>query len=97
MVALSGIATPSVVDRFHAGNRRRIPIFLAYGEDDLDYLVSGVPKMVAQLEAAGHPHHWCRLPGQTHFYLAETAAVCSVGSPANLEAAIEAFVEGALT
>lgn len=92
VVALSGLATQSVVDRFHATARRRMPIFLGYGEDDLDYVVAGVPRMIEQLKAAGHTYQSCLLPGQTHFYPAQASVQSSVGNPATLEEAIEQFL-----
>lgn len=93
VIALSGVAAPSIIDAFHAQRRRRMPVFLAYGEQDLDYVVSGAATMIERLESAGHPHETAFLPGQTHFYLASTPPQCSIGNPATLEAAIHAFVE----
>ena len=93
VVALSGLATPSVVERFLAGNRRKMPIFVASGEDDLDYIAAGVPTMIASLKASGHPHHWCLLRGQTHFYLAETSINSPRGNALTLEDAIADFLE----
>ena len=92
VVALSGIATPSAIERFHAGGRHRMPIFVAWGENDLDYVIPGAKAMIAQLEAAGHPHQSCLLPGQTHFYDAGAAVISSVGQPDSLEQAISEFL-----
>jgi acetyl esterase/lipase len=71
VVALSGVAAASVIDAFHASGRRQMPIFMAYGEHDLDYVVPGAETMSARLQAANHEHVCHMLPGQTHFYQAE--------------------------
>jgi acetyl esterase/lipase len=93
VVALSGVVAPGIIDSFHAGSRRRPPIFAAYGEQDLDYVVSGAATMIARLTAADHPHESAFLPGQTHFYPASTRPECSVGAPASLEEAIVGFLD----
>ena len=92
VVALSGITAPSILDRFHASGRRRMPMFVARGEHDLDYVIPGAQAVLDRLAAAGHPHEGCLLPEQTHFYPADAAVECAVGEPVNLEAAIEAFL-----
>ncbi|MEM7408368.1 MAG: alpha/beta hydrolase [Pseudomonadota bacterium] len=92
VVALSGVAAPSIVDRFHASGKRRMPVFLAYGEHDLDYVIPGVEAMVARFDAAAHPYQCCRLPGQSHFYEAGAEVVATLGQPESLEAAIEQFL-----
>lgn len=92
VVALSGIAAASAVDRFHAGGRYRMPIFVAWGENDLDYIIPGAKAMIERLEAAGHPHQACLLPGQTHFYDAAAQVISSVGKPDNLQQAICEFL-----
>jgi len=48
--------------------------------------------MIAQLEAVGHPHQTCLLPGQTHFYDAGATVISSVGKPDSLEQAISEFL-----
>ncbi len=92
VVALSGIAMPSAVKRFHASGRHRMPIFIAYGENDLDYVIPGAKAMITLLETAEHPHQACVLPGQSHFYDAASSVVSSVGDPQSLEHAIEQFL-----
>lgn len=90
VVALSGVAAPSVVDAFHASRRRRMPVFMAYGENDLDYVVPGAQVMAERFAAAGHPHVCHMLPGQTHFYPAEAKLA---DSEQTLEAAISEFLK----
>ena len=92
VVALSGLAAPSVVDRFHASRRQRMPVFIAYAENDLDYVIRGARAMIERFDAAGHPHQSCFLPGQTHFYDASAAVQSSTGAPESLEHAIETFL-----
>ena len=96
VVALLGVSAPTIVDDFHASGRRRLPFFIAWGEDDLDYVIPGAETMVARFDAAGHPHHACRLPGQTHFYPAECEVECSAGPRDSLEHAMELFLEAHL-
>jgi acetyl esterase/lipase len=96
VVALSGVCAPTIVDSFHASGRRRLPFFLAWGEDDLDYVIPGAETMVSRFDVASHPYHACRLPGQTHFYPAECEVECSAGPRASLEHAIEVFLDAHL-
>jgi dienelactone hydrolase len=96
VVALSGVSAPTIIDSFHASGRRRLPFFLAWGEDDLDYVIPGAQAMVSRFDMAGHPYHACRLSGQTHFYAAECEVECSAGPRASLEHAIEVFLDAYL-
>jgi dienelactone hydrolase len=92
VVALSGVAAASVVDAFHASGRTRMPMFIAYGEHDLDYVVPGAKTMLEQLGAVGHPHIGCVLPGQTHFYDANSAVQSEQGEFVSLEAGMDEFL-----
>ena len=93
VVGLSGVAAASLVDEFHATGRRRMPFFVGYGEHDLDYVIPGAEAMIERFEKAGHPYTGCLLPGQSHFYPAESSVRCSDGNPESLEAAMAAFLE----
>ncbi|MFT5174204.1 MAG: acetyl esterase/lipase [Gammaproteobacteria bacterium] len=92
VVAMSGVAAPSIIDRFHASGRPHMPIFLAYGENDLDYVIPGARSMLERLTAASHPHESAFLPGQTHFYPASAAVVASHAAPTSLEEAMAGFL-----
>ena len=78
----------------YASGRRRMPMLLAWGEQDLDYVIPGAQAMAARLLAAGHPHQTCLLPGQTHFYPTHCAVNCSAGPQESLEHAIEHVLDG---
>ena len=92
VIALSGVAAPSIIDRFHASGRRRMPMFIARGEQDLDYVIPGANVLLERLAAADHPHEGCLLPGQTHFYLANAPVQCTAGERRDLEHAVEQFL-----
>jgi acetyl esterase/lipase len=92
VIAMSGVAAPSAIDRFHASGRPHMPIFIAYGENDLDYVIPGARTMMERLKAAGHPYESAFLPGQTHFYPASSAVVASHEAPATLEDAVAGFL-----
>jgi acetyl esterase/lipase len=92
VVALSGMPARSIVDKFHASGRARMPFFLAWGEDDLDYVIPGAKAVVETLDAVDQACEWCTLPGQTHFYPSSAAVIASHGEPQDLEQAIENFL-----
>ena len=93
VVALSGVAATSAVDAFHASGRRKMPIFLAYGEHDLDYVVPGAKALAGRLERAAHPYECHLLPGQTHFYPSTSVLSAAEDSGMTLQQAMQRFLD----
>ena len=93
VVGLSGVATSGVIERYLHSDRPRMPIFIAYGEGDLDYVIPGAEGIGARLSAEGHPHQVHRLPGQSHFYPASAALETTRGNATNLAEALKAFLD----
>ncbi len=73
VVSLSGPLVPVDAAAFLADGRPKPPLLLISGERDLDYVVSFVPALERQFQAAGVEVRSHVLPGATHFYAAETA------------------------
>lgn len=74
VIGLSGVPTAGVLKRYLASDprqERQPPVFVAYGEHDLDYVIPGARALVSELQRTGHPHEAFELPGQTHFYPAD--------------------------
>jgi acetyl esterase/lipase len=92
VVALSGVAAASIVDAFHASGRRKMPMFIAYGEHDLDYVGPGALAMAQRFTAARQSHQICMLPGQSHFYSAESEFADADGTMSTLETAMAQFL-----
>jgi acetyl esterase/lipase len=93
VVGLSAFVPERVMDAFAVSARKRFPVFLCRGENDLHYVRSHTPVMCGRLAQMGVPCTAYTVPGGSHFYPAEAAVVSEAGETDVLEAAMARFLD----
>ncbi len=93
VICLSAHVPDVLLDGFEARDPERFPVFIGFGENDLDYIREAVPHTCERLRSLSMPVVSCMVSGGTHFYPKNAPVVCDEGAPGDLEAAIGAFLK----